>query len=378
MTDTKSTFEKSLIEMTDGELNEFVAGRGMPKFRAAQIREWLWRGAPDMKSMTNLPAQLRDLDVKTLPLKLIKTPESDDGQTVKFLFELSDGEKIESVLMRTTYGNSVCVSSQAGCAMGCAFCASTMLGLRRNLTTNEMNAQVLFAQWHTRQLVSSKEKVVSKKNTSSLLLTTSYLKPNGDPNHGDISHIVIMGTGEPMLNLENTIGFMTDMNTHLGISWRRMTVSTCGIVPGIDALAGWGRPVNLAISLHAPTDDLRTRLMPINTKYNIENTLDAAFKMSDKSGRQLMIEYLLIAGLNDQSEHAKKLAELLHGKNVLVNIIPWNTVAEKTEFFAPSNNAVHRFADELKRLGIHTRIRRERGADVGAACGQLRISDKSD
>jgi 23S rRNA (adenine2503-C2)-methyltransferase len=349
--------------MTLAELEQFTTGLGQPKFRAKQIQEWLWRGAPDFMQMKNLPENLRkDLGgaAQALPVRIVEKLESADGQTTKFLLELADGEIIETVLMRTSYGNSVCVSSQAGCAMGCKFCASTLLGLRRNLTANEMISQVLTAQWilHASRL------------------TPHASRPNGDANNNDVSHIVVMGTGEPLQNTENLRGFLETANARLGISWRRMTVSTCGIVPGINELTEWGRPVNLAISLHAPNDELRRRLMPINNRYPIAQVLDAAVAACDKTGRQLMIEYILLAGTNDLPEHALELAALLKDKNVMVNLIPWNAVAERDELSAPSGNAVHKFQDILKDKGIHTRIRRERGADIGSACGQLRLGKK--
>ena len=233
--------QKILFNLTDSELEQFVIELGQPKFRAKQIREWLNRGAPDFASMKNIPDALRtklDSVAKTLPVHIVKKLESSDGETTKFLLELNDGEQIECVLMRTTYGNSVCVSSQAGCAMGCKFCASTLLGLKRNLTANEIYAQILVAQWELRQ-----DKFSDKP-----------IRPNGDANNNDVSHIVIMGTGEPLQNTENVIDFIERANSQMGIGWRRITVSTCGIVPGINRLIEWGRPINLAISLHAPTD----------------------------------------------------------------------------------------------------------------------------
>jgi 23S rRNA (adenine2503-C2)-methyltransferase len=373
-----------LFNLTQSELEQFVAGLGQPKFRAKQIAEWLNRGAPDFSVMKNLPEELRaklDESALTLPCSVVKKLESSDGQTTKFLLRMNDNEAIETVLMRTTYGNSVCVSSQAGCAMGCKFCASTLLGLRRNLTANEMLAQVLVAQWELKK----------------------------DDGARAVSHIVVMGTGEPLQNYDNLREFLEAANSRLGVSWRKMTVSTCGIVPGIKKLTEWGQPVNLAISLHAPNDELRGALMPINAKHPIREVLDAAFENSEKTGRQLMIEYLLLSsgviagaaqpqpatskddlcaerfveggsGLapdgalrNDTLEHAAQLAELLRGQNCMVNLIPWNAVAERSDFAAPSGNAVHRFQDSLIAAGIHTRIRRERGADIGSACGQLRL-----
>ncbi len=357
-----------LFNLTDGELEQFVTDLGQPRFRSKQIREWLNRGAPDFSVMKNLPEELRNKlnDIaETLPLKIVKKLQSSDNQTTKFLLELNDCEQIECVLMRTTYGNSVCVSSQAGCAMGCKFCASTLLGLKRNLTVNEMFAQVLVAQWELRSD------------------RTSDIKPNGDANNGDVSHIVVMGTGEPLQNTENVIGFLERANSELNISWRRITVSTCGIVPGIKELNKWGRPINLAISLHAPTDELRSQIMPINNKYKLHEVLDAAFAFSDTHNRQLMIEYILLGKkdkndsvvlYNANNEHAEKLVELLRGHNVMVNLIPWNSVDER-DFASLSGNAVHRFQDILIKNGIHTRIRRERGADIGSACGQLRLKN---
>jgi len=360
-----------LFNLTDGELDKFVSDLSLPRFRAKQIREWLNRGAPNFESMKNLPEELRkklDEIADTLPLKVVKKLESTDNQTTKFLLELVDGEQIECVLMRTTYGNSVCVSSQAGCAMGCKFCASTLLGLKRNLTVNEMFAQILIAQWELRGD------------------RLKDIRPNGDPNNNDVSHIVVMGTGEPLQNTENVIGFLELANSELNISWRRITVSTCGIVPGINELNKWGRPINLAISLHAPTDELRSKIMPINNKYKLNEVLDAAFAFSDTHNRQLMIEYILLGQkdkngsvvlYNASEEYANMLADLMHGHNVMVNLIPWNSVDER-DFASISGNAVHRFQDILIKKGIHTRIRRERGADIGSACGQLRLKNKKD
>lgn len=362
-----------LFSLTDSELQKFVVDLGEPKFRAAQIRDWLNRGAPDFESMKNLPISLRKKlseEAQTLPIKIIKKLVSSDGETTKFLLELNDSETIECVLMRTTYGNSVCVSSQAGCAIGCKFCASTLLGLKRNLTADEIFAEVLIAQWELRATQNSEKQIHA----------------NGDPNNNDVSHIVIMGTGEPLQNTENVIGFMERANHDLNISWRRITLSTCGIVPGIYDLIKWGRPINLAISLHAPTDDLRTTMMPINNRYKIDEVLSAADEFTNLHNRQLMIEYILLGKkdkngetilYNSTPEHAEQLSKLLAGKNCMVNLIPWNAVDER-DFASPSGNAVHRFQDILIKNGIHCRIRRERGTDIGSACGQLRLNNKKD
>ena len=362
-----------LFDLNNSELEKFIVSMDLPRFRAQQIRDWLNRGAPDFDVMKNLPIDLRKKlsdCAQTLPVRIVKRLDSTDNQTTKFLLELNDGEQIECVLMRTTYGNSVCVSSQAGCAMGCKFCASTLLGLKRNLTVNEMYAQVLTAQWELRRNRFDKENVHA----------------NGDANNGDVSHIVVMGTGEPLQNTQNVIGFLERANSELNISWRRITVSTCGIVPGIKELNAWGRPINLAISLHAPTDELRSQIMPINNRYKLNEVLNAAFEFSDSQNRQLMIEYILLGKRDENGEimlyncsndDANKLSELLRGHNVMVNLIPWNTVDER-DFASISGNAVHRFQDILIKNGIHTRIRRERGADIGSACGQLRLKNKKD
>lgn len=359
--------KKILFNLNATELEQFVTDMGYPRFRARQIRQWMDRGAPDFASMKNLPEKMRaELDdiAQTLPCAIVKKLESSDGATTKFLLEMADGEQIECVLMRTTYGNSVCVSSQAGCAMGCRFCASTLLGLKRNLTANEIFAQILTAQWELRR-------------------GRDVPRPNGDANNGDVSHIVIMGTGEPLMNTENVIGFIERANSDLNIGWRHITISTCGVVPGIQRLTQWGRPVNLAISLHAPTDALRDQIMPINKKYKLAQVLDAAFEFAGLNNRQLMIEYILLGRRDDNGEtvlynatpaHADALVALLRGKNCMVNLIPWNAVDER-DFAAPSGNAVHRFQDALIAGGIHTRIRRERGTDIGSACGQLRLNN---
>lgn len=360
--------KKILFSLTDAELQEFVMDLGEPKFRAAQIRDWISRGAPDFMHMKNIPVSLReklDANAQTLPVKIVKKLQSSDGATTKFLLELHDNEQIECVLMRTSYGNSVCVSSQAGCAMGCKFCASTLLGLKRNLTSDEIYSQILVAQWELR---SGDEK---------------QIRANGDPNNNDVSHIVVMGTGEPLQNTENVIGFMERANKDMNIGWRRITVSTCGIVPGIYDLIKWGRPINLAISLHAPDDELRSSIMPINNRYKIAEVLQAADEFTNLHNRQLMIEYILLGKKDNAGEvqlynctpaHAESLSKLLHGKNCMVNLIPWNAVDER-DFASPSGNAVHRFQDILIKNGIHCRIRRERGTDIGSACGQLRLNN---
>jgi 23S rRNA (adenine2503-C2)-methyltransferase len=198
--------------------------------------------------------------------------------------------------------------------------------------------------------------------------------PNGDKNQDDVTHIVIMGVGEPLQNYDNVVSFMETLHDKLNIGYRRITLSTCGIVPNIKKLKTWGQPINLAISLHAPDDETRKKIMPIANKYSIAEILDAGFDFSKIHNRQLMIEYILLGGFNDSEEHAKKLSMLLKNKLAMVNLIPWNQVIERN-WTIPSGNQIHRFQDILIKNGIHARIRKERGTDVGAACGQLRIRD---
>ena len=285
---------KTLFDLTKKELSEFILSIGEEKFRASQIYDWLNSGAYKFEYMNNLPIKLiQKLDKisKPFPVKIIKELNSKDFQTTKFLLELEeDRQKIESVLMRTSYGNSVCVSSQVGCAMGCQFCASTLLGLKRNLSINEMYSQVLIAGW---KLHDNKMKTF-----------------NGDLNNSDVTHVVVMGTGEPLQNTDNLIGFIENLHDNLNIGWRKITVSTCGIVPGIKKLTDWGRPINLAISLHAPNDEIRDKIMPINYKYKINEVLDTAFEFVKKNNRQLMIEYILLDGVNNSERDAVELSQL--------------------------------------------------------------------
>ena len=347
----------NLFSKTLSELEKIVLDLGGEKFRAKQIKEWINKGIPNFSFIKNMPNQLIKELSKTfwsLPIKDQKVLESSDKKTTKFLFELFDGEKIETVLMRTNYGNSVCVSSQVGCSMGCKFCASTLLGFKRNLTVDEIFGEVLRAQWEL------------KKGGDT--------KPNGDKNQNDVTHIVIMGTGEPLLNTENIIEFMRRINEELGIGWRKITLSTCSIVPEIKKLKELNEPLNLAISLHAPNDEIRKKIMPIANKYTIKEILDAAFDFSALHNRQLMLEYVMLESINDSLENATELASLLKNKLCMVNLIAYNSVSEHN-WKSPSGNQIHRFQDILIKSGINTRIRKERGADINSACGQLRTQN---
>ena len=347
----------NLYSKTLSELEKIIDEIGDSRFRAKQIRDWLAKGCPDFAMMKNIPTALTaklSKSLNPLPIKDQNVLNSGDGATQKFLFELFDNEKIETALMRTTYGNSVCVSSQVGCAMGCKFCASTLLGLKRNVSADEMMAQVMRCQWELRR--------------------DTGTRPNADKNQNDVTHIVIMGSGEPLQNTTAVIEFMRRAHSEMNIGYRRITLSTCGIVTEIPKLTEFGEPISLALSLHAPTDDLRRQIMPIAKNYTIAETLDAAFQFSALHNRQLIIEYSLIGGLNDSAEHAEQLAALLKGKLVMVNLIQWNPVAEY-DLTSTSGNQTHRFQDILIRAGIHTRIRKERGQDINSACGQLRAAD---
>lgn len=347
-----------LFNLTKKELEEFVISIGEEKFRANQIYNWLNIGAYKFEYMKNLPINLinkLETNSKPFPINIVKELNSSDLQTTKFLLELEeDKQKIESVLMRTSYGNSVCVSSQVGCAMGCKFCASTLLGLKRNLSINEMFTQVLVAGWK--------------------LHDNKFKTFNGDINNNDITHVVVMGTGEPLENIDNLIGFIEKLHIDMNIGWRKITVSTCGIIEGIKKLTDWGKPINLAISLHAPNDEIRNKIMPINFKYKINEVLDSAFEFVKKNNRQLMIEYILLDGINNSESNALELVGLLKNKNCMVNLIPWNKVQERN-FKEPSGNSIHRFQDVLIKNGLHVRIRKERGSDIKSACGQLRIEN---
>lgn len=329
------------------ELKEKISSLELPAFKATQLAKWMYaRGVWDFAEMSDLSKSEREMLAQNFimpPAKIKKRLTSDDGQTDKFLLEFNDGHFAETVLMRTNYGASVCISSQAGCAMGCKFCASTLLGLERNLTAGEMLAQAVHA--------------------SSVLATEGTR----------LSHIVVMGSGEPLANFENLTRFLelAHADYSLGISYRHITVSTCGLVPEINQMLELKMPVNLAISLHAATDELRSSLMPINNRYPLAEVLEAANNYANATHRQVTYEYILLAGVNDGLEHASELALLLKDKLAYVNLIPMNAAPER-EFTAPSNNRIHAFSKALTSYGIANNIRHERGAEVNAACGQLR------
>ncbi len=319
----------------------------VPAFRAKQIYKWLYQGAAPAE-MTNVPKDLRTRLTEEfyaeLPRVDTKLVSKMDG-TVKYLFRMADDAGIESVVMRYHHGNSICVSSQAGCRMGCAFCASTIDGLDRNLTAGEIIGQVLAA-----------EKDLGEK----------------------ISHIVIMGSGEPLDNYENVLTFIRNAihPEGLGISARHITLSTCGILKGMQRLGEEKLPINLAISLHAPNDEIRKTLMPIAKSVSIDTLLSEARAYFAKTHRRITIEYALIRGVNDSEACAEELAARIgRGGDFHVNLIPVNSIEERT-FRRSTREEAEMFANILEKAGIRATVRRKMGADIDAACGQLRRAKK--
>lgn len=329
------------------EIAEAIVPYGLEAYRARQIAEWIYQhGSADFAVMSNLPVLYRQRLAEHFTLTTVTVlaeQQAADGKTTKYLLSFPDGVAVETVLMRQSYGNSVCVSTQVGCAMGCLFCASTLGGVVRDLTGGEILAQVLYIQ---KQLASSGQKVNS---------------------------IVLMGAGEPLLNYDNVLRFirLCHENYTLNLSYRSFTLSTSGIVPGIDRLCGEGLPITLAISLHAPDDALRSRLMPVNNKYPLVEVMGAADRYAAISGRRVTYEYTLIDGVNDSVEQAKQLGNLLKGRLANVNLIPVNAVPERG-LLRPTKETVSSFEKTLLHMGINATVRREMGADIQAACGQLR------
>jgi len=335
-----------IYDMTPEALGGWLAENGEPAYRAGQILNWLYaKRVTDFDEMTNLPKELRQKlkdHFLFVALHEITKLQSKDG-TVKYLFGLFDGNAIETVVMRHQYGISICVTTQVGCRMGCTFCASTLGGLKRNLTAGEIVAQVVHAQ---RMLDASNER---------------------------ISSIVVMGSGEPFENYEATKTFLMIMTHEKGmnIGQRHITVSTSGLVPKIREFADWNTQINLAISIHAPNNELRSKLMPINRKYPFDELLDACRYYIEKTGRRITFEYALINGVNDRPEHAEELANVLRGMLCHVNLIPVNYVPERN-YVRTSREDIFEFKRILESKRINTTIRREQGHDIAAACGQLR------
>ena len=326
------------------ELVQYVESINEKKFRAAQLYSWMHEKlAESYDEMTNISDKLKDTlkeDTLYTSLKIVKMQESRIDGTRKYLFELYDGNLIESVFMKYHHGNSVCISSQVGCKMGCRFCASTLNGCVSNLSPSEMLDQIYRISRDTNERV---------------------------------SNVVIMGSGEPMDNYDNVIKFIELLNSERGlnISQRNITVSTCGIVPKIKELADLKLQITLAISLHAPNDELRKTMMPIANKYSIAEIMDACRYYLDKTGRRISFEYSLVKGVNDTKECANELIELVKGLNCHINLIPVNPIKER-DYEQSEKNSIKNFRDMLERKGINATVRREMGRDIDGACGQLR------
>ncbi len=325
------------------KLQSYLVEKNEKPFRSKQIIEWLYRHKIEsFAEITNIKKELieqlqQDFVLDTL--QLVTQQTSFDG-TQKFLFQLADGNLIETVLMSHDYGYSVCVTSEVGCNMNCQFCASGMKKKLRNLETYEMILQILMV-----------EKITNLK----------------------VSHVVVMGIGEPFDNYENVLDFLHIINYPLGleIGARHITVSTCGLIPKIKEYANFDLQVNLAISLHAPNNEIRNQIMPINKVYPIEKLVEAIAEYIAKTNRRVTIEYILLRGINDTIACANELANLLHGLNVYINLIPYNEVKEKP-FKRSTPEAMHAFYDQLKKRSLNVTLRREQGSDIDAACGQLR------
>ena len=333
----------NLKSMTLPELTAVLKELGQPAFRAKQVYTWLHKGVRAYDEMTNLPKSLRDTLAREYPIcapKVVRRQESARDGTIKYLWELSDGNCVETVLMRYHYGNTVCISTEVGCHMGCAFCASTIGGLVRRLRPSEMVDQVLFTS-----LDSGLE----------------------------ISNIVLMGIGEPLDNYDTVLRFLELINSPDGmnIGMRHISLSTCGLVPRIDRLAEENLQLTLSVSLHAPDNETRSKIMPVNKRYPLEELMPACRKYYEKTGRRISFEYAMIRGMNDTKEHCDRLIRLLRGLPCHVNLIPLNHVDESP--LQPSlRQTVQAFQKQLEDSGITATVRRTLGSDIDASCGQLR------
>lgn len=331
-----------IASMTLEELTEYIKEKKLPGFRAKQIFEWLHKHfIYDPSLMTNLSNEIREKIKADIPEITEETRlVSEKDGTIKFLMRMPDGQMIETVFMRYHHGNSVCISSQAGCRMGCRFCASTIGGLVRNLAPSEMLYQVYHA-----------------------------MKVTGER----VSNIVIMGTGEPLDNYDNVMRFIELLTDEKGynLSERSITLSSCGLVPKIKELADRKLQITFALSLHATTDEERKALMPVAERYTLKETLDACRYYFEKTGRRLTFEYSLVRGVNDSEGHAKRLAALIKGMNAHVNLIPVNPVEERS-YKGSETQAVDKFKNILEKYRINVTIRKGMGSDIDAACGQLR------
>ena len=332
-----------LKSMTLGEMTAHFQQMGLPGFRAKQVYTWLHKGVRSYEEMTNLPLALRQELERQYPLyapQAVRKQESRLDGTIKYLWRLSDGNCVETVLMRYHYGNTVCISTEVGCPMGCAFCASTLGGLVRRLEPCEMLDQVLFTQLDS-----------------------------GLP----VSHIVLMGIGEPLDNFDNVMRFLELVNSPEGmnISMRQSSLSTCGLVPKIDELAKRKLQLTLSVSLHAPNDAIRDKIMPVNKAYPSEELLSACRRYYETTSRRISFEYAMIDGVNDRPEDAKELLRRLRGLPAHFNLIPLNHV-EESPLKPSSKKAVAQFQQILESGGMTATVRRTLGGDIAASCGQLR------
>lgn len=332
---------QALLGKSREELKDYLTSVGEPGYRAQQLEKWLYQNVP-FEEMSNLPAPLREKlrsEAEEGYLKLIEKAEAKDG-TVKYLFQLADGNTVETVYLPKDYGNSICISSQVGCAMGCKFCASTQNGLVRNLTAGEMLAQI-----------------------------TAVNADQGEEKR--VNHIVVMGMGEPLANLDNLLSFLRSASSPdgLGISQRSITVSTCGLIPAMQKLADEKLQITLAVSLHSALQKEREKIMPAAKGNPLPDLVKTARGYFDKTGRRITFEYALIEGVNDRREDLDALQKLLGGFPAHVNIIPLNSWSE---MHAPSQRRVYAFAEELERRGIGATVRRSMGSEIEGACGQLR------
>ena len=338
---------QNLLDLDIEELAEAIKAMGQPKFRTKQVWEWLYKGA-DFSEMTNLPENFRKALSENYRSGKLGTKAklcSKEDDTVKYLFSLGDGNLVESVLMKYKYGYSACVSTQVGCKMGCTFCASTKAGFVRNLTAGEILGQIV--------------------------------SMNADMNIR-IGHVVLMGIGEPLDNYDNVIAFLKKAQNEngLGISYRNISLSTCGLAEKVIELAEEKLPITLSISLHSPFDAQRSDMMPVNRKYPLDKLLDACNIYTLSTGRRITYEYALIEGVNDTKEHAAQLISLLKGKLCHVNLIPVNKV-EGTGYEKASKKNIMTFKEMLEKGGVNATVRRTLGQDIEAACGQLRRSAES-
>ena len=333
----------NLKSMTQPEIGAVLKELGQPAFRAKQVYSWLHKGVRSYDEMTNLPKGLRDVLSEKCPIhppKVVRKQESARDGTIKYLWELSDGNCVETVLMRYHYGNTVCISTEVGCRMGCAFCASTIGGLVRRLEPYEMLDEVLFTQIDS-----------------------------GLP----ISHIVLMGIGEPLDNFDNVMRFLELVNSEEGmnISMRHISLSTCGLVPKMDELAKRKLQISLAVSLHGPNDEIRNQIMPVNKAYPLDVLLDACRRYYAATSRRIHFEYAMIDGVNDSEACARELLRRLKGLPAHVNMIPLNRV-EESPLKPSSKAAVAKFQKILEDGGVTATVRRTLGGDIDASCGQLR------